>query len=378
MRDLDADGVPVRLYRPDGAAAGRGRAPARRRVRVPRRRRPRRRLPPVREPGRPRRAQRRLPAAARAPVPGGTGRRGHGRWPGWTARRRRYGLDGPTFVHGDSAGGNLALVAALRNPGRFAAVGADLPVPRPDRGLRRRTGLVGVGFDPREAAWYWEQYAATPADLDEPGPRAAAVGPAGHAAADPGRHRRARPAARRGRGPRAAARRAGRRGHWRPATSGRSTGSGATTPVFPMAEALMQQAAAFLADLTADRMTAMRVHLGSDHAGLDLKAHLLGLADRARLRAGRPRAVRLRRRSTTTRCSACGRPRRCAADRADGLDSLGVVIGGSGNGEQMAANKVPGIRCALAWSEQTASLGARAQRRPGRLGRRPDALAGAT
>ena len=33
-----------------------------------------------------------------------------------------------------------------------------------------------------------------------------------------------------------------------------------------------------------------------------------------------------------------------AAERADGLDSLGVVIGGSGNGEQMAANKVKGIR----------------------------------
>jgi ribose 5-phosphate isomerase B len=36
--------------------------------------------------------------------------------------------------------------------------------------------------------------------------------------------------------------------------------------------------------------------------------------------------------------------------------SLGVVIGGSGNGEQMAANKVAGIRCALAWSEETAAL----------------------
>jgi ribose 5-phosphate isomerase B len=45
-----------------------------------------------------------------------------------------------------------------------------------------------------------------------------------------------------------------------------------------------------------------------------------------------------------------------AAERAEGLDSLGVVIGGSGNGEQMAANKVAGIRCALAWSEETATL----------------------
>jgi ribose 5-phosphate isomerase B len=36
--------------------------------------------------------------------------------------------------------------------------------------------------------------------------------------------------------------------------------------------------------------------------------------------------------------------------------SLGIVLGGSGNGEQIAANKVTGVRAALAWSEQTASL----------------------
>ena len=37
-------------------------------------------------------------------------------------------------------------------------------------------------------------------------------------------------------------------------------------------------------------------------------------------------------------------------------DSLGLVLGGSGNGEQIAANKVPGIRAALAWNLDTAKL----------------------
>lgn len=45
-----------------------------------------------------------------------------------------------------------------------------------------------------------------------------------------------------------------------------------------------------------------------------------------------------------------------ARDQAAGLDSLGVVFGGSGNGEQMAANKVEGIRAALVWNESTATL----------------------
>ena len=43
-------------------------------------------------------------------------------------------------------------------------------------------------------------------------------------------------------------------------------------------------------------------------------------------------------------------------DRDAGLDSLGIVLGGSGNGEQMAANKVEGIRAALAWNHTTAAL----------------------
>ena len=43
-------------------------------------------------------------------------------------------------------------------------------------------------------------------------------------------------------------------------------------------------------------------------------------------------------------------------DEQAGVQALGVVLGGSGNGEQIAANKVKGVRAALAWNEDTAKL----------------------
>jgi ribose 5-phosphate isomerase B len=43
-------------------------------------------------------------------------------------------------------------------------------------------------------------------------------------------------------------------------------------------------------------------------------------------------------------------------DQRAGVEALGVVFGGSGNGEQIAANKVEGARAALVWSIATAEL----------------------
>jgi ribose 5-phosphate isomerase B len=95
----------------------------------------------------------------------------------------------------------------------------------------------------------------------------------------------------------------------------------------------------------------MRVFLGSDHAGFELKQDLV-----VRLTAADHDVVDV---------GAFGYhpeddyPAYCidAATRvAAEPGCLGVVIGGSGNGEQIAANKVIGIRAALAWNEDTARL----------------------
>jgi acetyl esterase len=75
---------------------------------------------------------------------------------------------GPLYAHGDSAGGNLALVAALRNPGRFRAVVLIYPFLDPTAGFASYAVGAAGGFDPREAAWYWQQYAAREEDLTDP------------------------------------------------------------------------------------------------------------------------------------------------------------------------------------------------------------------
>lgn len=100
----------------------------------------------------------------------------------------------------------------------------------------------------------------------------------------------------------------------------------------------------------------MRVHVGSDHAGLELKAHLMSVltADGYDVIDHGPFVYD----ALDDYPVFCLRAAEAVVvDQESGLDSLGVVIGGSGNGEQIAANKVRGIRCALAWSDQTAELG---------------------
>src|SRR4051812_10186865 len=95
----------------------------------------------------------------------------------------------------------------------------------------------------------------------------------------------------------------------------------------------------------------MRVYLGSDHAGYELKEHLAG-----HLAAAGYEVVDMGAPAFDPDddyppyCTAAGE--RVVADPG----SLGVVIGGSGNGEQIAANKVVGVRAALAWNTETARL----------------------
>ncbi len=84
---------------------------------------------------------------------------------GWL---RREAPPGPYAAHGDSAGANLALVAALRNPGFFRAVALIYPFLDPRGTFPSWAGAAETGFDKGEADWYWEQYARTEADYDDP------------------------------------------------------------------------------------------------------------------------------------------------------------------------------------------------------------------
>jgi ribose 5-phosphate isomerase B len=95
----------------------------------------------------------------------------------------------------------------------------------------------------------------------------------------------------------------------------------------------------------------MRVHLGSDHAGFELKQHLAGwLAEHGYDVIDHGPSEYAADDDYPPFCIRTGQ------GVVSDPDSLGIVIGGSGNGEQIAANKVAGVRAALAWSVETARL----------------------
>jgi ribose 5-phosphate isomerase B len=96
----------------------------------------------------------------------------------------------------------------------------------------------------------------------------------------------------------------------------------------------------------------MRVHLGSDHAGFELKA-----AVAARLTELGHEPVDHGAESFDAEDDYPPFVMAAAAAVVADEGSLGVVIGGSGNGEAIAANKVAGIRAALVWTDETARLG---------------------
>ena len=99
----------------------------------------------------------------------------------------------------------------------------------------------------------------------------------------------------------------------------------------------------------------MRVHIATDHAGLEFSRDL---ADHLELEGHEvidhgPESYD----PLDDYPSFCIRAARgVVADQEAGVEALGVVFGGSGNGEQMAVNKVHGARAALVWNVETAVL----------------------
>lgn len=96
----------------------------------------------------------------------------------------------------------------------------------------------------------------------------------------------------------------------------------------------------------------MRVHIGSDHAGFQLKQKVIShLAKKGHEVIDHGADVYDPDDDYPAPCLRTGEA--VVADPG----SLAVVIGGSGNGEQIAANKVKGVRAILAWDVETATLG---------------------
>ncbi|MFB2555076.1 ribose-5-phosphate isomerase [Herbiconiux liangxiaofengii] len=99
----------------------------------------------------------------------------------------------------------------------------------------------------------------------------------------------------------------------------------------------------------------MRIHIGTDHAGLEFSRVItehLTAAGHEVVDHG-PESYD----PIDDYPSFCiNAARAVVRDQQAGIEALGVVFGGSGNGEQIAANKVAGVRAALAWNEATAKL----------------------
>jgi ribose 5-phosphate isomerase B len=96
----------------------------------------------------------------------------------------------------------------------------------------------------------------------------------------------------------------------------------------------------------------MRVHIGSDHAGFELKAHLVTWLGEQGYDAVDHGPVEFDPIDDYPPFVL-----RAAVAVVNDPGSLGIVLGGSGNGEAIAANKVRGVRAALAWNDETAALG---------------------
>ncbi len=99
----------------------------------------------------------------------------------------------------------------------------------------------------------------------------------------------------------------------------------------------------------------MKIHIGTDHAGLDFKNTITQHLTQQGHQVTDHGAYEFNPEDDYPAfCIATAEA--VMADEVDGNQSLGVVFGGSGNGEQIAANKVNGIRAALVWNEDTAKL----------------------
>lgn len=99
----------------------------------------------------------------------------------------------------------------------------------------------------------------------------------------------------------------------------------------------------------------MRIHIATDHAGLEFSRDLaehLSLEGHEVIDHGPQDYDPLD--DYPSFCIAAAKA--VVADISAGVEALGVVFGGSGNGEQIAANKVHGARAALVWNVNTAVL----------------------